>query len=397
MQDILRFSDLPDYAFPRLRTLLRNVDAPGTQVPLHIGEPTHSFPNFIREKILENFSGFNSYPPNDGTPALLSSIATWISKRYNTPELDFEKNIISLNGTREGLFNATIALSPSLKNGRIPAILLPNPFYQCYMVAAKAVGAEPIFVPAINENGFLPDYSCLPKAILERTTICYICSPSNPQGSIASETYWKNLFSMAEDYNFKILADECYSEIYRHKKPTGAIESANKFNLNPERLIIFNSLSKRSNLPGLRSGFAASGEKTITELKKLKAYSGAPCPTPLQFAAEAAWRDEEHVKKNRTQYNEKLKLADKILKNLAGYKSPEAGFFLWLPVDNGEIAATDLWKNFGVKVLPGAYLSNKNHKTFSEESPGERFIRVALVRSIQEIEFGLKSISKYLN
>ena len=397
MQDLLRFSDLPDYAFPRLRTLLENIDAPVSQVPLHIGEPTHSFPNFIKEKILENFSGFNSYPPNDGTPALLSSISAWISKRYNIPNLDFEKNIISLNGTREGLFNATIALSPSLKNGKPPAILLPNPFYQCYMVAATAVGAEPVFVPAINENGFLPDYSSLPKEILERTTICYICSPSNPQGSIADETYWKSLFSMAENYNFKILADECYSEIYRNKKPIGAIESATKFNLNPERLIIFNSLSKRSNLPGLRSGFAASGEKTITELKKLKAYSGAPCPTPLQFAAEAAWRDEKHVENNRCQYNDKLKLADRILKNFPGYKSPEAGFFLWLPVENGEIAATSLWKNFGIKVLPGAYLSSENHKTFGGKNPGEKFIRVALVRTTKEIEFGLNSIAQYLN
>tara|TARA_A100001011_G_C14237621_1_gene811772 strand:- start:214 stop:1308 length:1095 start_codon:yes stop_codon:yes gene_type:complete len=363
---------------------------------MHIGEPTHRFPNFIRQQILENLNEFNSYPPNDGTPSLLSEISRWISRRYNTPRLDSEKNIISLNGTREGLFNAAIALSPQSKNGKTPTILLPNPFYQCYMVAAKAVSANPIFVPATNENGFLPDFSQLPKEILDQTTLCYICSPSNPQGAIANEKYWKKLFEMAENHNFKILADECYSEIYREKKPPGAIESLYKFGVNPERLIIFNSLSKRSNLPGLRSGFAAGGEKTIAELKKLKSYSGAPCPVPLQFAAESAWKDEKHVENNRVLYKEKLNLADKILKNSRGYQSPEAGFFLWLKVSDGITATTELWKKFGVKVLPGAYLSNKNYKIFEKENPGQNFIRVALVRPIHELEFGLKAISKYL-
>ena len=396
MQDLLRFSDLPDYAFPRLRALLHNVKAPVRQIPMHIGEPTHNFPAFIQEKISENMAGFNSYPPNDGTSGLLSSITTWISKRYKTPDLDFDKNIISLNGTREGLFNATIALSPPSKNGKCPAILLPNPFYQCYMVAAKAVGAEPIFVPALSENEFLPDFSSLSREILDRTTICYICSPSNPQGAIASKKYWRNLLSMAENHNFKILADECYSEIYYKEKPTGAIESLYEYSMDPERLIIFNSLSKRSNLPGLRSGFAAGGKNTIDVLKKLKSYSGSPCPTPLQFAAEAAWLDEKHVEDNRRQYYEKLELANTVLKKTIGYQAPKAGFFIWQQVHDGEVAATELWKNFGVKVLPGAYLSNENHKIFGGKNPGEKFIRIALVRSIRELEYGLKAIAQYL-
>ena len=366
MQDLLRFSDLPDYAFPRLRTLLENVKFLGAEVPMHIGEPTHNFPNFVMEKILENSIGFNSYPPNDGTPGLLSGITNWISKRYKIPELDYMTNIISLNGTREGLFNAAIALSPITKNNKIPAILLPNPFYQCYMVAAKAAGAEPIFVPALSENNFLPDFSQLPSEVLNRVTLCYICSPSNPQGAIASHEYWKNLLNLAESYDFKILADECYSEIYRKDKPPGAIESLYKLGANPEKLIIFNSLSKRSNLPGLRSGFAAGGKDTITALKRLRSYSGSPCPTPLQFVAEAAWRDEQHVINNRALYEEKLKLADSIFKNNHGYNSPEAGFFLWIAISDGETAAVDLWRKFGVKVLPGSYLSNKNYKTFNK-------------------------------
>ena len=397
MQDTLRFSDLPDYAFPRLRTLLEHIKAPSAEIAMHIGEPTHAFPPFIKEKILENIAGFNSYPPNDGTLGLLSAITNWISNRYNVPLLDHRTNVISLNGTREGLFNATIALSPRKKNGECPVILIPNPFYQCYLVAAKAVGAEPVFVPSLSENCFLPDVSRLPENILNRITICYICSPTNPQGGIASYNYWKKLMRLAETYDFKIFADECYSEIYQDKKPAGAIESLHKFGMDPERLIIFNSLSKRSNLPGLRSGFAAGGKKTIAELKKIKSYSGAPCPTPLQFAAEAAWRDEKHVESNRFQYKEKLALADNIFNGKNNYQPPEAGFFLWLQVDNDESITTDLWKTYGVKVLPGSYLSNKNYKVFGGGNPGKKFIRVALVRPIDELNFGLKAISKYIS
>ena len=396
MQDLLRFSDLPDYAFPRLRTLLENVKLSGTELPMHIGEPTHNFPDFVMEKIIENSVGFNSYPLNDGTPGLLSGITNWISKRYKIPELDYKTNVISLNGTREGLFNAAIALSPLTKNNKTPAILLPNPFYQCYMVAAKAAGAEPIFVPAVSNTNFLPDFEKLTPEVLNRVTLCYICSPSNPQGAIASQKYWKNLLNMAENYDFKILADECYSEIYRKDKPPGAMESVFKFGENPERLVIFNSLSKRSNLPGLRSGFAAGGKSTIATLKKLRSYGGSPCPTPLQYVAEAAWRDETHVINNRALYKEKLNLADSIFKHHHGYNSPEAGFFLWIAVKDGEEAAVNLWRDFGVKVLPGSYLSNENYKTLVGQNPGKNYIRVALVRPIQEIEIGLKAISQYL-
>jgi N-succinyldiaminopimelate aminotransferase len=397
MQDLMRFSDLPDYAFPRLRTLLNEINNGKLEIPMDIGEPTHPFPNFIIEKILTHSATFNSYPPNDGLPELLFTISKWLENRYKIPPLDPEQNIISLNGTREGLFNAALALCPEIKNGRPPAILIPNPFYQCYMVAAKASGAEPIFVPATLETGFLPNFKRLSSDILNRTALCYICSPSNPQGAIASEKYWTELFEMAETYNFRVLADECYSEIYRDKKPPGALEVASKLALNPERLVVFNSLSKRSNLPGLRSGFAAGGRVAITELKKLKSYSGAPSPTPLQYAAEAAWSDEGHVIKNRLLYREKLEIADTILKDVPNYSSPESGFFLWLPVNNGENAAIDLWSRFGVKVLPGAYLSNINHTSFDETNPGQNYIRVALVGTKNQIKLGLKSIADYLN
>ena len=260
MQNSLPFSELPDYAFPRLRKLLSDTKSPGKEITMHIGEPGHEYPDFIEKKILEFSKGFNHYPPNEGTEGLLLAIAKWIKKRYNISDLNPETDIIVLNGTREGLFNSALALSPRRKNSLKPAILIPNPFYQCYMVAATAAGAEPIFVPATADSGFLPNFSKLPPNILNRTTICYICSPSNPQGAIATEKYWENLFYLAEIYDFKILADECYSEIYRDKIPSGALEILHKVGGDPERLIIFNSLSKRSNLPGLRCGFAAGGK-----------------------------------------------------------------------------------------------------------------------------------------
>ena len=201
---------------------------------------------------------------------------------------------------------------------------------------------------------------------------------------------------MAEKFDFKILADECYSEIYREKQPSGALENLHEFNANPERLVIFNSLSKRSNLPGLRSGFAAGGKNTIAELKKLKAYCGAPCPTPLQHAAAAAWNDEAHVEYNRKQYSRKLEIADKLFQNLPDYYSPKAGFFLWLPVDNDEKTTIDLWEKFGVKVLHGSYLSQENHISFNSQNPGIGYIRIALVRSEDEIKYGLSKIADYL-
>ncbi len=396
MQDVMRFSNLPEYAFPRLRSLLSGIEVAGDTISMHIGEPTHAFPKFINEIIIKNSNGFNSYPPNDGTESLRQAISSWISDRYKIPHPNHENQILVLNGTREGLFNASVALSPETKNGKKSAILLPNPFYQCYMVAAMAAGAEPIFLPTSEQTNFLPDLNQIPAEILGRTTLFYLCSPSNPQGAIASSEYLITLFNMAEKYNFKILADECYSEIYYNEKPIGILEISHKISANPERAIAFNSLSKRSNLPGLRSGFVAGGPKTISELKKLKSYSGAPLPLPIQYASEAVWKDERHVKKNRQLYSKKLELAVSLLKKVPEFIPPKAGFFLWLPVKNGEIAAKSIWKNYGVKVLPGSYLSNLNHNIFGGGNPGENFIRVALVNDYKKTNKGLNAIKSYI-
>ncbi|MGO4914410.1 aminotransferase class I/II-fold pyridoxal phosphate-dependent enzyme [Pseudogemmobacter sp. W21_MBD1_M6] len=379
-----RFSNLPEYAFPRLRTLL-DAHAPGGEVrAMTIGEPQHAFPDWVGPVIAENTAGFGKYPPNDGTPELRSAAAAWIKRRFGAV-VDPATQVMALNGTREGLFNACIALCPEVKNGKTAVVLTPNPFYQVYAVAAQAVGAETVFVPATRETGYLPDYAGLPPEVLNRTAIAYICSPSNPQGAVASRAYWVDLIALAEKHDFQIFADECYSEIYRHDAPVGALQVAQEVGADPERVVIFHSLSKRSNLPGLRSGFVAGGPRSIAEIKQLRNYAGAPLPLPLQKVAERAWGDETHVIENRAQYIEKFKVADEVFGGMQGYKGPEAGFFLWLPVANGEAAALKLWQQTGVRVLPGAYLSRDVNGT----NPGQGYIRVAMVAPINDMRRGL--------
>jgi aspartate/methionine/tyrosine aminotransferase len=379
-----RFSDLPEYAFPRLRKLLDAHAPGGAPVAMSIGEPRHPFPAWVGDVIAENLQGFGRYPPNDGTPELQRAIARWIARRYGV-NVSADRQILPLNGTREGLFNACMALCPEAKGGKRPVVLMPNPFYQVYAVAALAVGAEPVYVPATEATGHLPDYGALPAEILDRTTIAYICSPANPQGAVAREGYWADLLALAERHDFRIFADECYSEIYRDRPPPGALAAAEANGADPERVVIFHSLSKRSNMPGLRSGFVAGGPESVARMKQLRNYAGAPLPLPLQAVAERAWSDETHVEENRALYQEKYRIADEIFAGVPGYAGPEAGFFLWLPVADGEAAALELWRRAGVRVLPGHYLARETEGA----TPGADRIRVALVAEKEEMRQGL--------
>jgi len=381
-----RFSNLPDYAFPRLRNLLEAHAPGGTPIAMTIGEPTHPMPAFVGPILAENLGGFGVYPPNDGTPGLLAAIAGWLQRRYGVSIAP--DRIMALNGTREGLFTAALALCPEAKTGERPVILMPNPFYQVYAVAALAVGAEPVYVPATAATGFLPDYAALPADILNRTAIAYLCSPANPQGAVASRGYWAGLISLAERHDFRIFADECYSEIWRSAPPPGALQAAHQAAADPERVFVFHSLSKRSNLPGLRSGFVAGGAQGIALIRKLRAFAGAPLPLPIQKVSEAAWNDEAHVLENRALYHAKFAAAAEIFKDMQGFQPPEGGFFLWLPVGDGEEAALRLWQQTGVRVLPGAYLSRE----VAGENPGKNYIRVALVAPKTEMQHGLTQL-----
>ena len=378
-----RFSNLPDYAFPRLRKLLDAHAPGGDPIAMTIGEPRHPMPDFVGLILAANLAGFGVYPPNDGTPELLSAITGWIQRRYGASLV--QDQVMVLNGTREGLFNACVALCPETKGGKTPIVLMPNPFYQVYAVAALTVGAEPVYVPATAATGFLPDYASLPPAVLDRVTIAYLCSPANPQGAVASRAYWRDLLALAEKHDFIILADECYSEIWRSAPPPGALDVAAEVGANPERVFTFHSLSKRSNLPGLRSGFVAGGAQGIAQMRKLRSFAGAPLPLPIQRVSEAAWADETHVIENRALYQDKFRAADAIFAGLQGFECPEGGFFLWLPVEDGEAAALKLWRETGVRVLPGAYLS----RNAGGQNPGKTYLRVALVAPKEEMQRGL--------
>ena len=378
-----RLDNLPAATWPRLRGLL-DAHAPGGDVVnMTIGEPKHAFPDWVPEELSRHAHLWRKYPDNNGVEPLRASICDWVAGRYGV-SLDHDTQVMALNGTREGLYNAAMALVQKEN----PVVLVPNPFYQVYAIASISVGAEPVFMSATAETGHLPDFSTLDAATLDRVAIAYLCSPANPQGAMADEAYWRELITLAERHDFVIFADECYSEIYRDKAPTGALEVVRKMGADPERVVVFHSLSKRSNLAGLRSGFVASGPKNIARIKRLRAYAGAPLPEPIQFLSARVWADEAHVVENRALYCGKFEAADHIFATVEGYVSPKAGFFLWLPVEDGEEAAVKLWTETGVRTLPGAYLS----RDANGRNPGKGYIRVALVAPKEETQRGLTLI-----
>jgi len=379
-----RFSSLPEPVFPRLRNLLEP-HAPGHADPITmtIGEPRHPMPPFVAKVLAGSVADLAFYPVNEGAPALLEAIAAWLQRRYgvtHSPDA-----ILALNGTREGLFNAALALCPEAVRGARPVILMPNPFYQVYAAAALAAGAEPVFVPATAATGHLPDYAALPDDVLNRVALAYVCSPSNPQGAVAGADWWSDLLALADRYDFRILSDECYAEIWRTAPPHGGLEAVAAAGADPERVLVFHSLSKRSNMPGLRSGFVAGGARGIAAMRKLRAFAGAPLPGPVPAVSAAAWADEAHVIESRALYQAKFRAADAVFDGLQGFIAPEGGFFLWLPVPDGEAAAVRAWREAGVRVLPGAYLG----RAVKGENPGSGYIRVALVAPLDEMQRGL--------
>jgi aspartate/methionine/tyrosine aminotransferase len=374
-----RFDALPTATWPRLRNLLDGQAPGGPVINMTIGEPKHKFPDWVGPALVEAMPGFNSYPDNNGTPELREAITGFLRRRYAI-DLDMDSQVMVLNGTREGLFNAVVALGQTGSK-----ILIPNPFYQVYTVAAMAIGAQSVYLPARAESGFLPDLDALTPDELNQTSVFFLCSPSNPQGVVASKAYWTRLLTLAETYDFKIFADECYSEIYRTAPPPGALQVAAQMGADPERVVAFHSLSKRSNLPGLRSGFVASGSKNIARIKQLRAYAGCPVAGPIQHVSAKVWSDEAHVVANRQLYCDKFEAADRIFAGIKSYNSPEAGFFLWLPVEDDEAAALKLWTETGLRVLPGSYLG----QIANEQNPGSGYVRVALVAPKEEMQRGL--------
>ncbi len=386
-----RFSSLPAYPFSRLRTLFDGQAAGGDVLDLALGQPRHSPPDFVGPVLLEHIEEFRQYPPNPGAPDLLASITGWIETRYGVA-LDPDRQVMAVNGSREGLFNACLALCPDRKTAAPPLVAMPNPFYQVYAGAAAAAGARPVLVPATAENMFLPDFGQLDRSTLDRIAIAYICSPSNPQGTVASSDWLASLIRLAEAHDFLVFSDECYSELYRRDPPPGILEVADNLSADPERVLAFNSLSKRSNLPGLRSGFVAGGPETIGELRKLRAYGGAPLPLPIQRVSARAWADEAHVEDSRAEYIRKYELADDVFSELdtAVYRPIEAGMFLWIRTGDGEATALDLWRSSGIRVLPGEYLSGPVEPGVPD--PARPFIRVSITHGRDRLETGLRTL-----
>lgn len=386
-----RFDSLPPYPFPRLRALLDGIEPGEDVIDMTVGEPKHAFPSFVADILDEKRAGYGKYPPAAGLPALGQAIAGWLSRRFDLPEgaVDPTQHLVHLNGTREGLFQAPMAVLPEPQQGARPLVLIPNPFYQPYAGAAVAAGANPYFVPATKETGFLPDLSALPIDVLQRAQFAFVCNPANPQGAVAPAAKLREWVALARQYDFIIAFDECYSEVYTDTPPPGGLTAALADNGTFENVLVFHSLSKRSNLPGLRSGFAAGDARAIKRFSAMRAYGGAPNPLPVWEAAAAAWNDEAHVDESRAQYVEKFKIADRLLAGKFAYARPAGGFCLWLSVGDGEKAALKLWKDAGLRVLPGAYLAAEGA---DGTNPGAEYVRLALVHDSATVEAGLSRL-----
>jgi len=388
-----RFDALPLSPFTRLNKLLEGVTPGASPIHMHLGEPQHPVPPFVGETLAKHTADFGRYPPIIGPEHLRKAIAAWLDRRYRLGSaVDPDRHILPLVGTREGLFSAAFATVPEDKQGKKPAVLIPNPFYQCYAAAALSAGAEPIYVNATRETNFLPDFAALPRDTLARTAAVYMCSPSNPEGAAASEETWRRLFELADEFDFTVLADECYAEIYSTAPPAGALAARHKMRGDFSRLLTFHSLSKRSNLPGLRSGFVAGDVALIARLREFRNVAGPQLPLPIAAVSTAAWSDEAHVEENRTLYAAKFDLAKNRLGNRFGFRLPEGGFFLWLDVGDGIEAASKLWREGGVRVLPGAYLARDT----VDGNPGKSFIRVALVNDFATTSEALDRFARVL-
>ena len=393
---ISKFSPLPPSPFVRLRDLLAGSEPGQNPIDMTIGEPKHAFPEFISDIIARTGEDFGRYPPIAGTAELRGAIAGWLERRYGLAgAIEAEKHITALSGTREGLFLAAVFLTPrySAKKTK-PVILLPNPFYPVYAAGALAAGAGIVYLPATDKSGFLPDLDALSPDLLEQTSALFLCSPSNPQGAVASAAYLEKAIMLARKYDFVIFSDECYSEIYAATPPPGILQVAGSTG-SFANVIAFHSLSKRSSLPGLRSGFCAGDEKLIAAFTKLRNVAGPQTPLPLQAAAAAAWDDEAHVAKTRGLYRAKFDAADEIIGGRFGYSRPDGGFFLWLDTGKhggSEAVTLELWREAGLKVLPGAYLA----AAADGLNPGEKYIRLALVADEHTTRTALKRLIKVL-
>jgi N-succinyldiaminopimelate aminotransferase len=390
-----RLAALPPGPFARLAALLGDVKPGKDPISLAVGDPSGTVPDFVKEALAQSAASFGNYPAIIGTEDWRQAAAGWLNRRFAlNGAIDAQKNLLPLAGTREGLFSVLFPIMPESKAGARPIVAMPNPFYQCYAAAALGSGAEPLYVPSLKENGFLPDFAGLPKVVLERLAAVYVCSPSNPEGAVADEAYWKTLFQLADQYDFIVLADECYADIWFDAEPVCSLPTRLAQSGSFGRLLSFHSLSKRSGLPGLRSGLVAGDATLIEKFRAFRNVAGPTVPTQLLAASAAAWRDEDHVIANRAGYAEKMAAAERILGNRMN--RPQGGFFLWLEVGNGEEFALKAWREQGVRLLPGAYMGREISTGKTQSNPGFSYVRVALVNNLSTIMTALERLREIL-
>lgn len=380
---------LQPYPFEKLARLKSGLHAPDglAHIPLYIGEPQHPAPQLALDALVANLGALSNYPLTKGTPALRAAIADWAVRRYRLKGLDPERQVLPVAGTREALFafaQAVVARSDAASTTARPLVLMPNPFYQIYEGAALLAGAEPYFLNTTAETGFLPDYDAVPADVWARCQLLYLCSPGNPTGAVTPAAMLAKLIDKADEFGFVIAADECYSEIYFDEAapPVGLLEACARLGRHDyRRCLVFNSLSKRSNLPGLRSGFVAGDADVLAAFLQYRTYHGCALPGSTQAASVAAWSDEAHVQANRALYRAKLDAALDVLAPVLDVPRPEAGFFLWPRVPGDDAAWTQrLFAEQHVTVLPGRYLARDT----AFGNPGAGRVRIALVAPLAD-------------
>ncbi len=389
---------LQPYPFEKLAQLKANMKAPADlpHIALSIGEPKHTAPQFIAETLRKNLNGLASYPTTKGLPALRQSIGDWLCRRFQLPaeSIDAEQHIIPVNGTREALFAFAQAV---IERNKKPLLLMPNPFYQIYEGAAYLAGAEPYYLNCSADNNYLPDFDAVPADIWQRCQLIYLCSPGNPTGAVINRDTLQKLIGLADRYDFIIAADECYSEIYfdENTPPVGLLQVAAEMgSTDYKRCVVFHSLSKRSNLPGMRSGFVAGDAEILKKFLLYRTYHGCAMPPYHQLASIKAWDDEQHVLNNRDLYRQKFEAVLAILSDVMDVQQPDAGFYLWAktPIDDAEFAQR-LFAEQNVTVLPGSYLSRQAHYI----NPGSNHVRMALVAPLEECIDAANRIKKLIN
>lgn len=390
-----RLNQLQPYPFQKLRDLFVGV-TPNPElaaVNLSIGEPKHPTPNFIREALLHHLDGLANYPTTQGSDALRRSIAAWCGRRYGV-ELDPAREILPVNGSREALFAFAQAIIDPSKH--VKRVISPNPFYQIYEGAALLAGAKPYFLNTVSEYGYRMDFSQVPEDMWETVQLVYVCSPGNPTGKVMSLDDWREVFALSERHGFVVAADECYSEIYfdEGQPPLGALTAARELGVGLDRLLVFNSLSKRSNVPGLRSGFVAGGAELIKQFLLYRTYHGSAMNPAVQAASAEAWSDEAHVVDNRAQYKEKFSRLMPQLREVLEFDAPDAAFYLWARVPGGDDTnfARELYRQQHVTVLPGSFLARDTPLG----NPGAGYIRIALVDNLGQCETAARRIVDFV-